>query len=147
MTIPMESKSWTGLELPDCKTMLLLWKAVRFSLTQFKHGSTETLQVLKEDVVFRLETRAEKLKAKSNVFLLSEPKIKIRRAPLSSNYANTHSKMPCADTGYWTETSPDSPLLGLLEVGSCFDLGIFNNWSSICRSTFRYILRSCIVYT
>jgi len=34
-TIPMESKKWAHLELPDCKTMPLLLKRVSFSLTQF----------------------------------------------------------------------------------------------------------------
>lgn len=71
--------------------------------TQFKHGSTETVQVLTEDVVFRLETRAEKFKAERNVFLLNEAEIKIRRPPLSSAYASAHSKMPCSETGWGTE--------------------------------------------
>lgn len=70
----MESKKWAHLELPDCKTMPLLLKRVSFSLTQFKHGSTETAEVFKKDTVLRAETKAEKLKAERNIFL-SEPKI------------------------------------------------------------------------
>lgn len=54
--------------------MPLLLKRVSFSLTQFKHGSTETAEVFKKDTVLRLETKAEKLKAERNIFL-SEPKI------------------------------------------------------------------------
>jgi hypothetical protein len=46
-----------------------------YSLTQFKHGSTEIAQIFKKDVVFRLETKEEKFKAERSVFFfLSEPK-------------------------------------------------------------------------
>lgn len=69
----MESKKWAHLELPDCKTMPLLLKGVSFSLTQFKHGSTEIAKVFEKDMVLRLETKAEKFKAERNTFL-NKPK-------------------------------------------------------------------------
>lgn len=100
-TIPMESKKWAHLELPDYKTMPLLWKRVSFSLTPFKHGSTEIAEVFKKNMVLRLETVAEKFKAKRNIFFWVNQKQRFRREPLFLNYVPR--KIRCSDTHWWAK--------------------------------------------
>ena len=124
-------------------------KRVSFSLTQFKHGSTEIAKVFKRIWSSDQRLRQRNLRLKEFCFsFLSEQKQGFRQEPLFSNYV--HSKICCSDI-HWPArrlcVTIFPPLL--LEESSCFgSQNILNQPSNFFFffSTLRFGLGFCLVF-